>query len=80
MARVVELPLGARLEVSDGQGRRLAYTFAALRSYPKSALPSSIFTQSGRERLVLVTCGGTFDAATRHYSDNIVVYAVPASG
>jgi len=23
------------------------------------------------------TCGGDFDRATRHYTDNVVVYAVP---
>jgi hypothetical protein len=78
MARVVELPLGARVELAGARGARVAYTVVAVRSYPKSALPSSIFTTTGRERLVLVTCGGTFDPATHHYSDNIVLYAVPA--
>ncbi len=37
-------------------------------------------TCSGQDveaRLLLVTCGGDFDQETRHYSDNVVVYAVP---
>jgi hypothetical protein len=25
--------------------------------------------------LRLVTCGGTFDAASGHYADNVIVYA-----
>jgi hypothetical protein len=28
--------------------------------------------------LRLVTCGGDFDASTGHYTDNIIVTAVPA--
>jgi hypothetical protein len=28
---------------------------------------------------VLVTCGGTFDERRRHYSDNVVVYALPVT-
>ncbi len=47
--------------------------------YPKNALPASeVFDQDTTSRLVLITCGGTFDWATRHYSDNVVVYALPA--
>lgn len=36
--------------------------------------------QDTTPRLVLVTCGGTFDWDTRHYRDNVVVYPLPASG
>jgi hypothetical protein len=77
MARVIELPVGATVELGGGRGAVVGYTVVAVRSYPKAALPASIFTTTGRERLALVTCGGEFDAATHHYSDNIVVYAVP---
>jgi hypothetical protein len=77
MARVVDVPVGAGLELSDAHGARVAYTVVAVRTYGKDDLPASIFARSGRERLVLVTCGGPFDSRTHHYSDNIVVYAVP---
>jgi hypothetical protein len=30
-------------------------------------------------RLVLVTCGGPFDASTGNYLDNIVAFAVPVA-
>ena len=79
MARVVDLPVGAGLVLSDAHGRSVAYTVAAIRTYDKDDLPASIFARSGRERLVLVTCGGPFDSRTHHYRDNIVVYAVPAA-
>jgi hypothetical protein len=50
---------------------------ASVRSYLKSKLPTSVFRRTGPARLVLVTCGGPFDAATGHYRDDVVVTAVP---
>jgi hypothetical protein len=49
-----------------------------VRTMPKPQLPTDIWSQTGKEHLVLVTCGGPFDQATRHYRDNVVVTAVPA--
>jgi hypothetical protein len=80
MASVVRLPVGAPLQLEDGAGAPLRYTVSAVRSYPKTALPAAVFRGSGAPRLVLVTCGGAFDPRAHHYDDNIVVYAVPASG
>jgi hypothetical protein len=51
----------------------------ARRSYGKQDLPDLLFTRAGSPFLTLVTCGGVFDQSTRHYSDNVVVYAVPVS-
>ena len=45
--------------------------------YPKAALPADYFGRGGPSRLVLITCGGTFDSSTRHYRDNVVVVAEP---
>jgi hypothetical protein len=70
---------GDRVILSSGDGRTAAYTVAARREYPKNVLPAEeVFDQDTPPRLVLVTCGGTFDPRTRHYSDNVVVYALPA--
>jgi hypothetical protein len=44
----------------------------------KNALPADLFVNTGPPKLVLVTCGGPFDAATRHYLDNVIVWAMPA--
>jgi hypothetical protein len=77
MASVLRLPIGAALQLDDRAGTPLRYTVAAVRSYPKTALPASVFRSVGSPRLVLVTCGGTFDPQAHHYSDNIVVFAVP---
>ena len=46
--------------------------------YAKASLPAAdVFARDVEPRLVLVTCGGAFDPATRHYADNVVAYAVP---
>ncbi|MBV9204875.1 MAG: class F sortase [Actinobacteria bacterium] len=71
---------GDQVVLSGGGGRTVAYTVAARRQYPKTALPAgAMFGQDTTQRLVLVTCGGTFNWDTHHYSDNVVVYAMPAT-
>lgn len=77
MAGVIRLPLGARVSLRDAAGAQRIYRVVAVRSYPKRSLPARLFTGGTAARLVLVTCGGTFDPVAHHYSDNIVVYAVP---
>ena len=70
--------LGEEISVQNAAGTTTRYTVVARRSYAKAALPAAeIFAQDTRPRLVLITCGGRFDPATRHYADNVVVYAVP---
>lgn len=45
-------------------------------SYEKTYLPiDDLFSVEGDPRLVLITCGGAFDSDTRHYTENIVVFA-----
>jgi hypothetical protein len=69
---------GDEVTVAGRAGRTVGYTVVALRRYAKTALPAAeVFAQDVRPRLVVVTCGGTFDPGTRHYADNVVVYAVP---
>ena len=69
---------GDRVSVTGRDGHRTGYTVVAVRRYPKTTLPAAeVFAQDVQPRLVLVTCGGSFDARTRHYADNVVVYAVP---
>jgi len=62
---------------ADGSDRR--FRVVTNRHIVKSALNrENLFRTDGPPQLALITCGGTFDAATRNYSDNIVVIAVPA--
>ncbi len=61
-----------------GRGDTARYVVAARRQFAKAALPSSVFDQQVTGRLVLITCGGRFDPRSRHYADNVVVFARPA--
>jgi hypothetical protein len=70
-------PVGARVVLS-GPGGDASYAVQARRRFAKDDLPwPDLFRQDVGTRLLLVTCGGDFDPATRHYTDNVVVYAVP---
>lgn len=76
--RLSEVRPGDRMIISSSTGMSTVYLAVARRSYPKTWLPAAqIFSQDVKPRLVLVTCGGTFDHSTRNYADNIVVYGVP---
>jgi sortase (surface protein transpeptidase) len=47
------------------------------RQVPKAELPPDLFSRAGPPRLALITCGGAFNRATRHYADNVVIVAEP---
>ncbi|MGD9694195.1 MAG: sortase [Thermoleophilia bacterium] len=66
-----------RVQVTTADGRTRTYRVTSVRRVKKDALPDDIYSLNGRERLVLVTCGGRFDQSIGHYVDNIVVTAVP---
>jgi Sortase domain len=69
---------GDRVQVLTAGRGTYTYRVVSVRSYPKAALPVGVYSSRGAGRLVLVTCGGPFDAATAHYADNVVVTAAPA--
>jgi hypothetical protein len=69
---------GEKVTVSTTGGRTFTYTVSSVKSYPKSKLPTDVWSKQGRARLVLVTCGGPFDRKAKHYVDNIVLTAFPA--
>ncbi len=77
LASIARMQPGDRLTLRTAHNE-VDYVVQARRSYPKDALPTGLFTRTGPSRLALITCGGPFDITTRHYRDNIVVYATPA--
>nr|WP_255426328.1 class F sortase [Pseudonocardia sp. C8] len=72
-----QLTVGEPVVVRAADGRPVTYRVAARRAYGKYDLPRDVFRRDGPPQLVLITCGGVFDPATRSYDSNIVVYAVP---
>ena len=69
---------GTIVELTTADGKTRTYRVTSVKTMLKAQLPTSIWSQKGSTHLVLVTCGGPFDAAAGHYRDNIVVNAVPA--
>jgi len=76
--RLREARPGDDVVLMSATGDSTRYTVVARRSYAKTSLPvAEVFAADVGPRLVLLTCGGLFDQGTRHYADNVVVYAVP---
>jgi hypothetical protein len=74
------LDVDDEIVLTDAEGAEQRWRVTARTRYPKYELPvDELFVWGGAEgRLVLITCGGDFDRASRHYSDNVVVLASPA--
>lgn len=61
----------------DRGGTRVRFRVTSVREVPKDQFPvSQVFGTTGKHLLWLITCGGDFDYATRHYTDNVIVSAV----
>ena len=56
------------------------YAVTSVRLVPRAGLrhQSVVFSAAGDRRLVLITCGGTYDASRGGYQDNVVVVARPS--
>lgn len=69
---------GARVDVVADDGSTRVYEVVERAIYDKDSLPiDRIWTTTGDETLVLITCGGSYNPDIRRYRQNIVVYAVP---
>lgn len=77
-ARLGELAEGDIVTVVDDTGASHDFTVLSREEWSKSEVPlDRIFDRGGSSRLVLITCGGDFDADAGHYEDNIAITAVP---
>jgi sortase (surface protein transpeptidase) len=75
-----QLDPGAIVTLTLADGTLRTYQVVERQQYGKLMLPTDrIWSHTGPETLVLITCGGTFNPQVRHYRDNIVVYAVPVA-
>jgi LPXTG-site transpeptidase (sortase) family protein len=73
-----DLTPGDEVVVALSDGTEQRYRVTGLTQNPKEALPPELWVREGDPRLALVTCGGTFDAARRSYTDNVIAWAEPA--
>ena len=78
LAGVGRLRLGDVVTVTRRDGATFRYAVTGRTSVRKMSLNRlGVFATGGPPRLVLVTCGGRYDASRRSYDDNIVVQARP---
>ncbi len=79
MVRLSEAQVGAKVVVKSAGSSEVEFKVTENRNYAKATLPyEQLFSQSGPERLVIVTCGGKYITG-KGYADNIIVTAVPVS-
>ena len=75
---LTDLKPGDTIQIINLKGRTSTWIVSSQpETTPKTALPPSLFATTGPDRLALITCGGPFDPATGHYTDNIIVWAAP---
>ncbi len=76
---LADLELGDEVTVTDAEGVVRRFVVTEVELHDKAAVPfDEVFARSGEPQLVLVTCGGDWDADRRSYRANVVVTAVPA--
>ncbi|SFI88542.1 class F sortase [Amycolatopsis sacchari] len=74
--RLKDLRPGDQALVHREDGSTAVFTVYRVAHYPKSAFPTDeVYGDTAGPELRLITCGGTYDRATRNYEDNIVAYA-----
>jgi hypothetical protein len=74
--RLGQLHRGDRIMVGRAKGPARSFVVGRVERQPKQALPTErIWNHTRQPVLRLITCGGSFDRATGHYRDNVIVYA-----
>lgn len=77
-ARLDRLTLGDLIDVRRADGSVVAFVVTSVETFAKRDFPTeSVYVGDGTSSLRLVTCGGEFDAKSKSYLSNVVVFAVP---
>lgn len=73
---LIDIKVGATVEVANAGGRTLTYTVASVNEYPADAPPpAEIFAAEGPSQVVLITCEGEWVASAHSYNKRLVVVA-----
>ena len=74
--RLKELRPGQIVQVRRADGSAAKFAVDRVQRFGKDDFPTDkVYGQVERPELRLITCGGSFDYRTRHYRDNVVVFA-----
>lgn len=74
--RLHELKYGDTIEVVRMDGTVSIFTVGGVEQANKLTFPTDrVYGSRDNAQLRLITCGGTYNQTTRHYVDNVIVYA-----
>jgi len=74
--RLRQLKMGALIYVDRRDGSTAVFKARKRIRVPKTKFPTDkVYGDIGNAGLRLITCGGAFDNRTRHYKDNVIVFA-----
>ena len=77
--RLAELRPGDQILVDRADGGTAQFVVDRTEQHPKANFPTdAVYGHIDHAGLRLITCGGSFDADTGHYRDNLVVFATLA--
>lgn len=73
--------VGAEVTVESDSGEVMTYEVVDVeQTYKQDVNLEAVFAESGPAQLILVTCGGRWDADRGHYDDNVIVTATLVDG
>ncbi|MEV5496482.1 class F sortase [Nonomuraea fuscirosea] len=79
-ARLPELRHGDTIEVKRQDKTTAVFTVGGVEQASKKTFPTQrVYGSQENAQLHLITCGGTYDRTTGHYTDNVIVYATMTS-
>jgi sortase (surface protein transpeptidase) len=74
--RLGSMRRGDQVTVTREDGKTAVFTVSRVARFSKSRFPSrAVYGAIDHAGLRLITCGGTYDAASHKYLDNVVVFA-----
>jgi LPXTG-site transpeptidase (sortase) family protein len=75
--RLRELRPGDRIRITRTDAVSVTFRVVSVEQVPKDKFPTDrVYGDLDHAGLRLVTCGGSFDAARKSYTSNVIVYAV----
>ncbi len=78
--RLRELVPGQPIEVIRADGTKATFKVSSVKNFRQDNFPTKeVYGNIDYPGLRLITCGGTFNYLTQHYSDNTVVFATLAN-
>jgi sortase (surface protein transpeptidase) len=76
--RIGDLGPGDVVRIGDEAGTNREFSVVSREEWSKDEVPlDRLFDRGGSARLVLITCGGSFNSDTLGYDDNIAITAIP---